>query len=152
MLKYRRLWRLAIRPIVPGLHHQLYPNEFVNSSLAWDDLDVTFMKLGRTTMSIFMIFYSKMSMLKGGAKTNIIIILIIHAYTSAILDIGLYRSFLENHFSVANLLVFNAMTSSSASLTRMEISTTTHSISCNPIIPSRNLYTITMPRKAQKRQ
>ena len=40
------------------------------------------------------------------------------------------------------------MTSASASLTGMEISTTIHSINCKTIIPIRQLYTITMTRKA----
>ena len=80
LLKYRRLWRLDIRPIVMGLHHQLYLNEFVNSSLAWDGLEVTLMELGRTTMAIFMRFYPKMVILKNGAKTNMIIMLPMHAY------------------------------------------------------------------------
>ena len=75
LLKYRRFF---IRPIVLGLHHQLYSNEFVNSSLAWDGLQVTFMELGRTTMAIFMIFYLKMAILNNFAKTNIIRILPMH--------------------------------------------------------------------------
>ena len=35
ILKYRKLWRLSIIPIVPGLYHQLYTNQFVNSSLVF---------------------------------------------------------------------------------------------------------------------
>ena len=72
MFKYSKLWRLAIRPIVPVIHHQLYLNEFVHFSLAWDDFQVTLMELGRTTMVIFMRFYLKMAILKNGAKTNMI--------------------------------------------------------------------------------
>ena len=50
---------------------------------------------------------------------------------------------------MAELLVFNPITSASASLMRMEISTTKHSVSCNPILPSRQMYTITMARKTE---
>ena len=57
--------------------------------------------------------------------------------------------FLEDNFSVAELLVLNPITSASASLMKMEISTNKHSVSCNPILPSRQLYTITMARKAE---
>ena len=89
LLKYRRLWRLAIRPIVPGLNHQLYPNNFVNYSLVWDGLEVTLMELGRTMMTIFMRFYSKMAILKNGTKRNMIRMLTMHAYPSAISDLGL---------------------------------------------------------------
>ena len=80
MLKYRRLWRLEIRSIVLGLHHQIYPNGFVNSSLLWDGLQLTLMELGRMTMGIFMIFYSEMLILKNGANTNMIRMLPMHAY------------------------------------------------------------------------
>ena len=66
---------MAIIPIVPGLHHQLYPNEFVNFSLAWDGLEVTFVELGRTAMELFMIFNSNIEILKIGAKNNMIIML-----------------------------------------------------------------------------
>ena len=45
-------------------------------------------------------------------------------------------------------MVFNPMTSTSASLKRMDISTTTHSISCKNIIPIRHLYTMVMARKS----
>ena len=57
LLKYSRLCRLAIIPIVPGLNRQLYPNELVNSSLTWDGLEVTLMEIGRTKIAIFMMFY-----------------------------------------------------------------------------------------------
>ena len=87
LLKYRRLWRLAIRPIFPGIHHQLYPNELVNSSLSWDGLQVTYMELGRTTMAIFMRFYLKMVIINNVAKTNMIRILPMYAYPSATLDL-----------------------------------------------------------------
>ena len=80
LLKYRRFWRFAIRPIVPGIHHQLYTNELVNSSLAWDSFQVTLVELVRTKMAIFMRFYSKMVILKNGAKTNMIKMVPIHAY------------------------------------------------------------------------
>ena len=46
-------------------------------------------ELGRTTMATFMIFYSKMVILKNGAKTNMIRILPMHAYESATSDLGL---------------------------------------------------------------
>ena len=49
---------------------------------------------------------------------------------------------------MAKLLVFNPMKSESASLTRMEISTTTHSIGCKPIIPIIHMCTITTTSKA----
>ena len=49
---------------------------------------------------------------------------------------------------MAKLLVFNSMTSASASLMRTEISTTTNSISYKPILTSRQLYTMTMTSKA----
>ena len=88
-MKYRRLCRLAIRPIFPGIHHQLYPNKFVNSSLEWDGLQVTLTELGRTTMTIFMRFYSKMEILNNGAKTNMTRILPMHAYPPATSDLGL---------------------------------------------------------------
>ena len=48
---------------------------------------------------------------------------------------------------MAKFLVFNPMTSKSASLMRMEISTTKHSISCKNIIPIRHIYKIKMTRK-----
>ena len=80
---------MAIRPIVPGLHHQLYPSEFINSSLEWDGLQVTLMELGRTKMAIFMIFYSKMAILKNGAKMDMIIMLPMHTYPSAASGLGL---------------------------------------------------------------
>ena len=44
---------------------------------------------------------------------------------------------------MADLLVFNPMTSVSASLMRMEIYTTTHSTRCNNILPDRNMYSMT---------
>ena len=47
------------------------------------------MELGRTTMAIFMRFYSKMDILKDGAKTNMIRMLPMHAYASATSDLGL---------------------------------------------------------------
>ena len=90
MFKYRRLWSLTIRPIFTGLHHQLYPNEFVNYSLEWDVLKVTLMELGRTTMAVSIRFYSNMAILKNGAKTNIIRILLMHAYLRALSDLDLY--------------------------------------------------------------
>ena len=89
MLKYTTLCRLATRPIVPGLHLQLFPNEFVNYSLAWDGLEVIFIELFRTTMEVFMIFYLKMVILNNGSKTNTIRMLPMHAYPSATLDLGL---------------------------------------------------------------
>ena len=89
LLKYMRLCRLAIRPIVPGIYHQLYPKEFVNSFLAWDYLQVKLMELGKTIMAIFMRFYSKMVILNNGAKTNMIIMLPMHAYPLATSDLGL---------------------------------------------------------------
>ena len=52
-------------------------------------------------------------------------------------------------FSVVKLLVFNPMTSASASSMRMEISTTIHLISFKPILPIRQLYTMTMMRNAE---
>ena len=48
---------------------------------------------------------------------------------------------------MAELLVFNPMTSASEILMKIEISTTKHYISCKPIIPSRQLYTMKMTRK-----
>ena len=48
---------------------------------------------------------------------------------------------------MTEFLVFNPMTSKSASFMRMEIYTTTHSISCKPIIPIIHVYTITMTSK-----
>ena len=84
LLKYRRL---AIIPIFPGLHHQLYPNDFVNSSLSWDGLQVTLMQLGRTTMVIFMRFYLKMAIINNGAKMNMIRILPMHEYPLATPDL-----------------------------------------------------------------
>ena len=89
LIKYSRSGRLSISPIFPGLHHQFYPNKFVNSSLAWDCLQVTLKELGRMMMAIFMKFYSKMVILKNGAKTNIIIMLTMHAYPSATSYLGL---------------------------------------------------------------
>ena len=80
LLKCRMLWRLAIRPVVTYLHHQLYLNEFGNSYMVWDGLQVTLMELFRTTMAIFMIFYSKMVILNNGTKTNMIRMLPIYAY------------------------------------------------------------------------
>ena len=71
------------------MHNQLYPNEFINSSLAWYGLEVTLMKLGRTRMEIFMRFYSKMAILNNGTNTNMIIILKIHAYPLAASYLGL---------------------------------------------------------------
>ena len=57
------------------------------------------------------------------------------------------NAILMDPFSVGELLVFNPMTSASASLMMMEISTTTHSISCKPVLPSIHMYTMTMTRK-----
>ena len=74
-MKYRRLQRLSIIPIVMGLHHQLYPNDFVNYSLALDGLQVTLMELGRTAVETFTRFYSKMAILNNGTNMNMIIIL-----------------------------------------------------------------------------
>ena len=59
------------------------------------------------------------------------------------------KNFQEDPFSVAKLLVFNPMTSASAILMRMEISTTKHSIICKTILPRRQLYTMTMTRKEE---
>ena len=78
LFKYRRLCRLAIRPIVPGLHHKLYMNDFVNYSLAWYGLQVRLMLLSRKKMEIFIKFYSKMAILKDGAKTKMIIMLLMN--------------------------------------------------------------------------
>ena len=89
ILKYRRLWRFSLKPIVLGLHHQLYLNNFVNSSMSWDYLQVTLMELDRTSMSIFMRFYSKMAVMKNGAKRNMIIIIPMHVYLAAMLNLGL---------------------------------------------------------------
>ena len=50
---------------------------------------------------------------------------------------------------MAELLLFNPMTSASAILMRMEISTTTHSISYKPILPSRHQYTTKIMRNAE---
>ena len=44
--------------------------------------------------------------------------------------------------------MFSTITSASVSLLRMEEYTTTHSISCKPILPIRHLYKITTMRKA----
>ena len=74
--------------IVPGQHQQLYLNDFVNYSLAWDGLEVTFMELGRTTMETFMILYSKMVILNNGAKKNMMRMLSMYAYPSATSDLG----------------------------------------------------------------
>ena len=65
--------------MVPGLYHQLHPNDLVNYSLACDGLQVELVDLGSTTMAVFMIFYSKMVILKKGDKTNMIIMLSMHA-------------------------------------------------------------------------
>ena len=81
-MKYRRLWRLAMRTIVLGLHYQLYRNEFVNYSLEWDSLEVTSMELDRKTIAIFMRLYLKMAILKNSAKTNMMRMLPMHAYPS----------------------------------------------------------------------
>ena len=128
LLKSRRLRRLAIRPIVTDLHPQLYLNEFGNFYMVCNGLQVTLMELFRKTMEIFMMFYSKIVILKNGANTNIIRMLPIYAYP--LLTLGLYL----DPFSVTEFLVFNPMTSASASLRSMEISTTTHYISCKPIL------------------
>ena len=88
MLKFRMLWRLAIRLIVTYLHHQLYLNEFGNSYMVWNGLQVTLMELFRTKMAIFMIFYSNMVILKNGANTNMIRIMPMHAYP--LVTLGLY--------------------------------------------------------------
>ena len=144
LLKCRRLWRLAIRPIVKDLQHQLYLNEFGNSSLVWDGLQVTLMELVRKTMAIFMVFYSDMVILKNGANTNMIRILTIYAHPLVMLGLYLLRSLLADPFSVAEFLVFNPMTSACASLMRMEISTTMNSIICKPIIPIRHIYTMSI--------
>ena len=89
LLKYRRLWRLDIRPVVPGLYHQLYPNKFVNSSLVWDGLQVKLIEVGRSTMAIFMRFYSNMKILDNGAKKNMMRMLPMNAYPSAAWDSAL---------------------------------------------------------------
>ena len=80
---------LASRPIVLGLRHRLYPHEFINSSLAWDSLQVTLTELGKTVMAIFMRIYSKTAILKNGDNKNMIIILPMRAYPSATSDLGL---------------------------------------------------------------
>ena len=80
MFTYRRLWRLTIIPIVSGLHHQIYPKEFVHSSMAWDGLQATIRELGKTTMEIYMRLYSNMAILKNGAKMNLIIMLPMREY------------------------------------------------------------------------
>ena len=88
-----------------------------------------------------------MAILNNSAKINMIIILPMHAYPLATHDLGLKRSFLADTFLVDELLVFNPMTSTSESLTRMEISTTTHLISCKPILLIRQLYKMKIRRK-----
>ena len=105
------------------------------------------MELCRTKMAIFMIFYSNMAILKNVSKINMIRMLPMHAYPSAASDLGLQRIFLEDPFSVAWFSLSNPITIASASLMRMEISTTTHLVSCNPILPIIQLYTIKMKRK-----
>ena len=65
--------------MVPGLYHQLHPNDFVNYSLACDGLQVVLVDLGRTAMAVFMRFYSKMAILKKGDKTNMTIMMSMHA-------------------------------------------------------------------------
>ena len=137
-----------MRLIFPGLHYQLYTNDFVNYSLTWDGLQVTLMELGRTTMAIFMIFHSNMEILKNSTNMNMIRMLPMHAYPWVKSDLGLYRNFIADPFSVDELLVFNPMTSASASLMMMEISTTTHSIICKHILPIIQLYSTTKKRKA----
>ena len=47
------------------------------------------MEVGRTTMDIFIRFYSKMAIMNNGAKTNMIRMLQIHAYPLAMSDLGL---------------------------------------------------------------
>ena len=79
IFKYGRLWRLDIRMIVPGIYHQLYPNEFVNYSLEYDVLQVALVDLGRTTMALFMRFYLNTEILKNGDKTNMIRIMSMYA-------------------------------------------------------------------------
>ena len=58
------------------------------------------MELGRRAMAIFIILYSNMAILKNGAKTNVIIMLLMHAYPLATSDLGLQRSLLMGPFSV----------------------------------------------------
>ena len=88
VFKYKRLWRLEIMPIVLGLHHQLYPNECVNSYLVWYGFQVILMELGKTAMAIFMIFYLNMVILKNGAKTNMIRMIPMYAYPVLAPDLG----------------------------------------------------------------
>ena len=88
LLKCRMLWKLDIRLIVTYLHHQLYLNEFGNSFMVWNGLQVTLMELFRMTMAIFMIFYSKMVILNNGANTNMIRIMPMYAYP--LVTLGLY--------------------------------------------------------------
>ena len=49
---------------------------------------------------------------------------------------------------MAKFLVFNPVISASEILMSMDISTTTHSINCKPILPIRQLYKTTMTMKA----
>ena len=86
LLKYRRLCRLVIRLIVPGLHHLLYLNKLVNSSLSRDVFQVTLMELGRMTMAIFIRFYLQMTIMKNCVKKNMIRMLPTHTYPSATSD------------------------------------------------------------------
>ena len=88
LFKCGMLWRLAIRPIVTDLHYQLYLNEFGNSYMVWNGLQVTFIELVRKTIAIFILFYSNMLILKNGAKTNMIRLLPIYAYP--LVTLGLY--------------------------------------------------------------
>ena len=80
---------MAIRPIVLCIHHQIYPNELVNSSLVWDSFYITLMELGRTKMAVFMRFHSKMAILENGENSNMIRMMLMHAYPSATSDLGL---------------------------------------------------------------
>ena len=50
---------------------------------------------------------------------------------------------------MGELLVFNPMTSASASLMMMEISTTTQLIRCKPILTTRQIYTMTIESKTE---
>ena len=75
--------------MILGLHHQLYPNELINGSLAWDGFQVTFMELSRMNMALFMGFYSNMAILKFGAKANMIIIISMHVYPLTTSHLGL---------------------------------------------------------------
>ena len=49
------------------------------------------------------------------------------------------------------MLIFNPMTSASVSSMRMEISKTTHSIICKPILPIMQLYTMIITRKTPEK-